>query len=203
MATTITQAEIVKLLGRPLTTAETNAYDTYLNIAIEAVEELLGYSLSNSHASKEFDLRENYRTVFTDPFRRLHAISVDDEDLDEDTFSARQWDKRTADWYNSIVFDDARSGVVTVSADWGFGRCLPSDLQLLIARSFDQITRSNLYEGIIESKKNEDFSINFKEDVTQSDQFNADNAKIINKYSIRSIGEIQNGCVPSVRHYYL
>lgn len=195
MAGLITQSKLELLLGRSLTTAETTAFSTYLNIATETLEDILGYSLQNVTEEREFDARENYRTLFTGVFNNLTEVTLDDDEIDSTEYSARQWDSRNGEWYNSIVFDDPQCGVLTVNADWGFGNCMPNDLQLLLARLFDRITRGNIYEGTIESKKNEDFAITFRDDFTQEDQFIVDNSATIKKYAIASIGEIQSGDV--------
>lgn len=195
MAGLISQSKLELLLGRSLTTAETAAFSTYLSIATETLEDILGYSLQNVTEEREFDARENYRTLFTGVFNNLDEVTLDDEEIDSTEYSSRQWDKRNGDWYNSIVFDEPQCGVLTVSADWGFGNCMPNDLQLLLARLFNQISESNNSNGLVESKQVEDFRISYRTDVTQQDQFIADNASTLKKYQISDIGEIQSGDV--------
>ena len=196
----MTQETLEALLGRSLTATEVTNLDLYLDIANDTVGELLCMNLTSKSETRVFDVRNGYRTVFTHPFVEVDEVQDSNGNIiDEDTYTPRQWDKRNADWYNSIVMDDTQCGEeLTISGTWGFGKCMPKDLQLLVARSFDQISKSQGSNGLVKRKEVEDFKIEFNTDVTQQEQFYADNALIIQKYSMCNIGDVQHGCVPSV-----
>ena len=68
------------------------------------------------------------------------------------------------------------------------------DLKLLVAKLFALVGTMNTTNGNIKSKRVEDFTITFN-DNTVFDQFLLDNSATINKYSICSIGDVQNGDV--------
>jgi hypothetical protein len=199
------EAKVSALLGRTLTTTETTNFDLYLDIATENLESMLCISLSNNSGTREFDTREGYSTAFIDPFTAINEVTIDDSVIDESEYSTRQWDRRNARWYNSVVFGSKCNGTITVDADWGFGKCLPADLQLLLARSFDQVSRANesISDGNVKRKEVEDFKIEFDTDLTQNDLFMQDNGATIRKYSLCNIGDIQHGdiCYTDVNYY--
>ena len=191
----MTQAKLQSLLGRSLTTTEVTNMDLYLNIAEDMLEDLLCISLCSKDESRTFNTRKGYRTVFVDPFTDVDEVKDSDGNIiEESEYKFKQWDRFNGKWYNSIVFDCERYGEdIEVSGSWGFGKCLPNDLELLQARAFDQISKTNGGTGLVQSKQVEDFRITYKSDVTQQDQFYADNLLTINKYSLCNIGDIQHG----------
>ena len=179
----MTQAKLESLLGRSLTPNEVTNLTLYLDIATDSLEDMLCMSLTTETSTREFEAREGYSTLFTGAFTDVSEVTVDESVIDE------------SEWFNSIVFNYPQSGTVKVTADWGFGDCMPNDLQLLLARSFDQISKSNTSQGSIQSKQVEDFRITYRNDVTQRDQFLMDNGLIIQKYSLCNIGNVQHGSV--------
>lgn len=191
----MTQAKLESLLGRSLTPNEVTNLTLYLDIATDSLEDMLCMSLTTETSTREFEAREGYSTLFTGAFTDVSEVTVDESVIDESQYKFRQWNKSNAEWFNSIVFNYPQSGTVKVTADWGFGDCMPNDLQLLLARSFDQISKSNTSQGSIQSKQVEDFRITYRNDVTQRDQFLMDNGLIIQKYSLCNIGNIQHGSV--------
>lgn len=205
------QAKLQSLLGRSLTATEVTNLDLYLNIAEDTLEDLLCMSICRKSEARTFGTRDGYRTVFVDPFTDIDEIQdADGNVIDETEYTFKQWNRSNKSWYNSIVFNCERDGEnLVISGSWGFGKCLPNDLQLLQARAFDQISKSNNSSGLVESKQVEDFRISYRTDVTQQDQFYADNALIINRYSQCNIGDIQHGDIcytdvdyPGVRSYH-
>ena len=191
----MTQAKLESLLGRSLTPNEVTNLTLYLDIATDSLEDMLCMSLTTETSTREFEAREGYSTLFTGAFTDVSEVTVDESVIDESQYKFRQWNKSNAEWFNSIVFSYPQSGTVKVTADWGFGDCMPNDLQILLARSFDQISKSNTSQGSIQSKQVEDFRITYKNDVTQRDQFLMDNGLIIQKYSLCNIGNVQHGSV--------
>lgn len=119
----MTQEQLESLLGRPLTANEIANKDLYLNIATEALEELICSPIADVTETRTFDIREGYSTVFTDIFRSVSEVKIDGTIIDPSNYSLRQWDKRNADWYNSLVFDTrfrSYQKEIEITAEWGF-----------------------------------------------------------------------------------
>lgn len=182
------KTKLVALLGRPLTTIEDTNFSLYLKIAQERLEDLTCLDLEEATEDRTFSVREGYHTVFTDLFTGVNSVTVNGEALATTDYQARQWDRRSAAWYNSIVLDTCtEEAEIVINADWGV--CSPS-LQLLQAQLFGLLGSMNSGNGNVKSKKVEDFSITFN-DNTVYDQFLLDNSAIIGKYSICNIANIQ------------
>lgn len=175
----MTESTLEKLLGRPLTQIEKD--NQYLKIAIAQLENLVCMNLAYETEDRVFDVREGYQTVFTDPFAAINSIDVTD-------YEVRQWDRRNADWYNSVIVDTHNS-TVTINADWGI--CSP-ELQQLVVKMFGMLTFSK--SGGVKSKEIEDYRVTYN-DNTEYQQFLLDNAQTINKYSLCNIGQIRSGDV--------
>jgi hypothetical protein len=196
----MSKEQLAALLGRPLTTIEDENFKVYLDIAVETLEGILCTSLCDQEDPKVYDVREGYSTVFTDVFTEVSEVQLDGEVIETSKYSIRQWNKRNAEWYNSIVFDDKFTSddvEVSVSATWGFDS-YPSDLKLLLSRIFDNITKQNTLDRTINSKKVEDFSVSFNHSsITMSDtlwqSLLKDNASVISKYSLCDIPNVQHG----------
>lgn len=111
-----------------------------------------------------------------------------------------QWDRRNADWYNSIVFDHklCQDDEVEVVASWGFGGKMPKDLQYILAGLFGLITKKNKFDGSVTSKRVEDFQISFDNSVDLDGAFYSQNRKTITKYSLCDIDIVRHG---KVRRY--
>lgn len=119
----MTEQQLVKLLGRPLTSIESANLELYLNIATEALEELICSPIADIEETRTFDIREGYSTVFVDIFRSVSEVKIDGTVIDSSQYSPRQWDKRNADWYNSLVFDNkfrSYQKEIEITAIWGF-----------------------------------------------------------------------------------
>lgn len=188
------QSTLEAYLGRPLTTIEATNRKLYLKIAREQLEGLICTSLCDDDDPKVYDARDGYHTVFTDIFTELEEVKVNGEVVEPEKYSPRQWDKRSASWYNSIVFDTKPCGEVEVSASWGFSST-PSDLQSVLAGLFDLVTKKNKSDATISSKQVEDFRISFNADVDLDQAFRDKYAKTLSKYSICDMSYVRNGKV--------
>jgi hypothetical protein len=198
----VKQEQLAKLLGRPLTATESANYDLYLEIATGRLEDLLCFSLSCNQSQRVFESREAYATVFTDPFSSLSRVSVDGTEVDSSTYSKRLFDRRSATWYNSIVFDDRFSDAkeITIDASWGFNK-MPADLQLILARCFALVsTEQSNGGGKVLEKQVEDYRVKYS-GASDTENFISTNEATINKYSLCGVGEISNGRV--CRLYYI
>lgn len=188
----LTKEQLSKLLNRPLTTAETDNYDLYLKIATARLEELLCMQLCGDDDERTYGTRLGYRTVYVDPFTDIISVTIDGDQTTD--YTTKQNDRFNGSWYNIIEFDRKQTGEnIVVDADWGFD-CLPVDLQLLLARLFDQGSVEQTSDGAVKSKKIEDFSVTFKDSATY-DEFVASNSTTIDKYSQCNQGQIRHGNV--------
>lgn len=203
----MSQSELEALLGRSLTPTEITNFDTYLEIAKENLEELLCISLDYQDTSGEpekttqtFDIRDGYRTVFTGIFTELTEVKVDGTVIED--YHVAFWDKRSNPYYNSIVLDDCDGKEVEITGYWGFDS-LPSDLQLLWAQAFANVSKKYVAGGgNVKSKQVEDFRITYG-DLTDDEAFTSANARTIRKYSLCNIGYIRHGetcSIHGVRH---
>jgi hypothetical protein len=184
--------KLALLLNRSLTTAETDNYDLYLKIAIEKLESLLCFTVCGDQGERTFESRTGYRTLYVDPFTDITSVTIDGNETED--YVKKQNDKFNGSWYNVIEFDRKQTGKnVVVDADWGFNP-LPSDLQLLLARLFDQGSIEQTSDGQVKSKKIEDFSVTYKDSATY-DEFVMSNASVIDKYAQCSQGYIRHGSV--------
>lgn len=189
------KATIAKWLGRPLTTSEDTNFDSYLNTAKSLMTQLLCTDiLNNVTEERVFDVREGYTTVFTGYFEGNAAVSIDGTAVAPDKLSARFWDNRYGDFYNSIVFKDGLDAEeVTITASWGF-QCPPNDLGKVYAQLFAVASKPFKSKGDVKSKRVEDFAVTFG-DRTDTQMVVDANQTIINKYSLCGIGNIQSGAV--------
>lgn len=181
------KTQMVALLGRPLTPNEDANFNLYLKIARERLEDLTCLNLEDGTEDRVFDIREGYTTVFTDPFTDIDSVKIDGIAVSD--YTPMQWNRRKADWYNSIVLKNVTCGEVTINADWGI--CSP-ELQLLTARLFGLLNTEKSGSGNIKSKRVNDFQITFNDNSVYQ-QFLIDNQALINKYSLCNIGNIQHG----------
>lgn len=188
------QTTMASLLGRSLTPIESTNFNLYLKIARQSLDDLLCTNLCDDTDPRTFDARGGYSTVFTDIFTDVQSITVNGEAVTD--YSVRQWDRRNGNWYNSVVFEDKlyEDDVVVVSASWGFST-MPSDLQLVLAQLFGLITKKNKFDSTITKKKVEDFEVWLNIDADLDDEFYRQYNKTISKYSLCTIGNIQQGSV--------
>lgn len=190
----MTKEELSALLGRPLTPTEDTSFDLYLKIAKQNLGDLLCMDICKSEEPKVFEAREGYSTVFTDVFREVDTVKVNGEETTD--YSKRQWDRRSASWYNSIVFTKCLDAgdEVEITASWGFDK-IPSDLQLVLAGLFDLITKKNKQDGTIQSKQVEDFRITLNTEADLDEEFYRKFNSTIRKYSLCAVSNIQHGSV--------
>lgn len=193
----MTQPELEALLGRSLTSTEVTNLTLYLEIATSNLNDLLCTTTNEVTETRTFDTRKGYKTAFVGIVQSVTEVKLDDNAISSDDYSLRQWDKRTADWYNAIVFDDAiTADEITVTGTWGFASgTLPNDLNMVLANLFDLITKRNKFDGTIASKRVEDFQINFNTDSDLDDEFYNKYSKILSKYSLCDIPNIQSGAI--------
>lgn len=191
-------AKLAILLGRPLTPIEIANVELYLEIANDALESLICTPIAKADdETRVFDIRENYRTAFIDIFRSVSEVKVDGTVIDPSDYSLRQWNKRTATWYNSLVFDerfDCEDHEIEVTGDFGFDdTAIPADLQVVLAGLFDLITKKNKFDATISRKDVEDFSVTFKGDIDLDTAFYDKYASTIRKYALCDIPNVQHG----------
>lgn len=185
----MTQASLEALLGRSLTSNEVDNLDLYLDIATNEVSDLTCLNLKEGIAERSYGIRANYSTVFTDMFTNPTSVVLDDKELLATEYSARQWENRNAEWFNSIVLDTLGADEVKITATWGI---FDQGLNLLVARLFGLMGKVQSGTGRVKSKKVEDFSVTF-EDRSERDQFLLDNHALIQQYSMCNIGLIRHG----------
>jgi len=191
----MTQEQVAKLLNRTLTSSEVNNFDLYINIAIERLEQLVCFSLCDNGGTRTYDSRYGYRSLYIDPFSSVVSVEVDGVATTD--YIIKQNNDYNGSWYNIIEFTDKLlGGTVVVDAVWGFD-CIPYDLQLLIAKLFNQIAVEQKSDSQVKSKKIEDFSVTYK-DSTTFDEFVSANEMTINKYSQCNLSQLRNG---RVKHY--
>lgn len=195
----LTKPQVVKLLGRPLTSIEDSNFDTYLKIAKARLEELLCMDLcDDSDDERTYESRAAYRTLYVDPFKSITSVTIDGNATTD--YTIKQFDKFNGSWYNIIEFDRKQTGkLVVVDADWGFDS-LPVDLQLLLAQLFAQGSVEQKVDNQVKSKKIGDFSVTYKDGAT-FDEFVLAHSKTIDKYSNCQQGYIRHGRVLSVYDY--
>lgn len=187
------QSTIQKLLGRTLSANESTNFDLYLNLTKQRLETLLGiYIGDGSEKTRVYTGRMGYTILYVDPFTSLTTVTIDGDSQDVTT---QQWDNLNGDWKNAIVFSKClESKSISVTASFGYGSCMPLDLQLLFARAFDLVTREQLGDDMrIKSKQNEDFRVTYADNVTSWDAFKIDNKSTIRNYSQKGLGQIQSG----------
>lgn len=190
----ITQEQMVKLLGRSLSTTEVANFDLYLKIAVQRLEELLCASICKESGERTYGTRSGYRTVYIDIFQNINTVTIDGEEVSEDDYTIMQNARHDGSWYNIIQFDRKRGGEdIAVDAEWGF-KTLPADLQLFLAKLFAQGTLEQTSDNQVKSKKIEDFTVTYKDGAT-FDEFVLANAATLNKYSQCNAGAIRHGSV--------
>lgn len=205
----MTQSDIEALLGRPLTSTESTNLDLYLDISKDALEQLLCTSLEEVAETpvaetRTYRSRNGYKTLFTDVFQSVSAVEVDGEAESSGNYTVMQWDKYNGSWYNSLVFSSPlHDDEIDVTGIWGF-TSYPSDLKLLWAKLFSQVSVKNTGAGNITSKQVEDFRITFNDSVTADQQLASDYASTIEKYGLCGVGNIQHGdvCYGRVQRIY-
>lgn len=184
----MSEDEIAALLGRPLMPLEVENFTEYLKIAQERLEDLTCLNLNEETEDRVFDVREGYTTVFTDPFVAINSVKINGNAVSD--YTPMQWNRRKADWYNSIVLKNVTcADEITINADWEIAS---PELELLIARLFGLLNAESSGNNNIKSKRVNDFQITFNDNSVYQ-QFLIDNQALIDKYSLCNIGNIQHG----------
>lgn len=179
----MTPDDISNLLGRKLSTVEQDAFDVYLEVATQNLENLLCMSLDvvpdpPVTDARTFSARENYRTLYVDPFTGTPTVTIDGI---TQTVTKKQYDNANADWYNIVEFENTMSSDdVVVTATWGLPE-LPGTLQLLLARMFGVVSKTQSVK--VKSKSNEGFSVTYA-DGSDYDNFVLANASLISQYRL-------------------
>lgn len=188
----MTKEKLAQLLGRPLTSSEDTNFSLYLDIAKKSLSNYLCFELCNNETTRTFDAREGYSTVFVDPFTAIDEVKING--IATDDYSIRQWNKRSANWYNSLVFDKQfrDDDEIEITGAWGFST-IPNDLLLVMARAFALITKQNKFDATIKSKRVEDFQVTIDNTVDLDDAFYTQNEATLSKYSLCGVGNIQHG----------
>jgi hypothetical protein len=186
-------SELEKLLGRSLTSRESTGCAKYLEIAKQLLEEITCVSLQQEAGERIFTARYGYKTLFTGIFSEITSVTVDGETMLSTDYTKKFFDDRNKGFYNSIVFEEALEGEeVVVNAQWGFNT-VPSDLNMVLAQLFAYAANKKTL-GSVKSKRVEDFWITYG-DNTDFQELVADNAIIINKYTMCDIYETRHGDV--------
>lgn len=155
--------------------------------AKQFLESLLCLDFSQDSGERTFTAREGMRTVFTGIFSTVRSVTVGGRAVD---YYPAFFDKRSSDYFNSIVLTKAVCGEVVIDADWGFDE-LPADLKKLLANA-DAVTSQAYSVKEVKSKRVEDFSITYS-DLSDDEVFLKQNAVTINKYSMCHIDYILHG----------
>lgn len=196
----ITEADIAKWLGRPLTPTESTNFDTYLNTASAYLEGLLCTNLI-AYASGDppvvtptqrvYEARDGYSTVFTDYFTGNVTVTINGKARTD--YSTRFFDNRNTSFKNSLVFNCKFNcnDEVTIVAAWGLDP-LPDDLGSLLAQLFAIAAKPYRATGDIKSKRVEDFQITFG-DRSDVDVLVSSNRLTIAKYSLCTVGNSRSG----------
>ena len=156
------------------------------------IEQATSLYLSEGVGERVYDVRAGHRTVFTDLFKDPTAVTVDGETVE---YTARFWDNRNGDVFNSIVLDDCHGKEVNVTATW----VIPDDLKDLITKLDAVIAGSK--NSRVKSKKIEDVSVTYN-DNTDVQQFLLDNSAVLAKYSLSNVAQVRIGTIYDRRGWY-
>lgn len=189
--------QVEKLLGRSLTSIEATNFDLNIKIAIERLQKLLCFRLSDTDGERIYPARYGYRTQYIDPCTSIESVKIDGVITTD--YVLRFQDSYNSEFYNCIEFTKALAGdLITVDADWGFDT-IPEDLQLLLARLFAQCSLEQTTDNAVKSKSIEDYSVTYK-DAPTFDEFVSANSEIIAKYSQCNIGMVRHGNVQPIQY---
>lgn len=197
----ISKEDMAKLLGRPLTSAETTNYDLYIEIAQEQLEQLLGLKLTGTDNSERvYEARSGFHSLVIDPFSANNPTVTDGDGNAVTGFAVRLDDDYNAKWFNTIeLVDRMKAGIYKVKAKWGYGSELPKGLQLLMAGMFDVTANGNpvASEAKIKSETTLSHSVTFDTSSEAYQRFVDSYAALIAKYSQDRTAMVLSG---KVRH---
>lgn len=183
----MTEEEITSLLGRKLSSIESDNFDMYLEVAKDELGSLLCMDiveadLDAGSSPRPFSPRPGYRTLYVDPFVDVSELDLNGEPQDFGVVLKKQFEHSVGSWFNVFEFPEPmkEDDEIVVVATWGMNP-LPNSLKLLLARMFGSISKDQSRR--VKSKTNEGFSVTYS-DVSEVTQFALDNAPLINKYSM-------------------
>lgn len=189
-AATITEADMAKLLGRPLTSNESTNFALYLEISKEHLETLLGLKLDgDAAAERAYPARDGFQSLVVDPFSVKDSLEVKLDDEVVTDFVVRQNDDYNASgWFNTIEFVKPMCrGLYKVKATWGYGTTLPAGIKTLWAGLFGVIGSGQAINTDVEEQKKSEttlsHSVTYDTSKPAADRFAAANAMLIAKYS--------------------
>lgn len=196
MAYSITSTEMTTLLGRPLSDSETSSYDNALAAAKSRLEDALGTKIDGDPTvARSYRTRNGYLTLATDPFTGSAVLTAADGTTIPNT--ASYCDDLNNDWQNTVTVAEPFDGsIISMAADWGFGKNLPDDLARLwsdlFAMQFVNIDDRN--EGDIVSEQILTHRVNYAtpENSDKFAQWLDRNAAVIAKYARPSEPFIEN-----------
>lgn len=171
------ETEVEALLGRDLSSAETQNFKLYLDLATERIENLLCMSLALAGDDPDaeeriYSARPGYRTLYVDPFTAITTIVVDGDTVSADDYTLED---------NRVVFEEPMgTSSVTITGTWGYSE-LPASIKLLLARMFELTSKPR--RGGVRAKSIEDFSVTYA-DISAFEEFVADNRAIIEQYRL-------------------
>lgn len=192
----MTKQKLEQLLGRPLTAIEDANMALYLSIATDTLAQLICVDLSADTSARVYDVRQGYSSIFTDFFSSFTKVELDGKDITANV-SPRQNDRRSGNWFNSLVRDckfNSRDKEVSVTATWLDVDAMPDDLQMILAALFDQVSKKQKIDTSVQSKQVEDFRITFNGDADLDAEFMSKYSLLISKYSKCNVGYLRQEC---------
>lgn len=194
------QQELEAILQRSLTMNEVNNLDLYLEIATNQLNSLLCTDVRPFTGTRKFSTRYGYHSAYIDPATTVTSVKRGGTTVQPGTYDLRQWDRWNADWYNVLVFDNLLRGeAIEVTGSFGWST-LPGDLQLLLGKLFDGVSKSTHANGQVKSKKVEDFSISYRDNenggaISTLDTIANEFAETIARYSLCNVPNVQQGAL--------
>lgn len=176
----ISSTNMSKLLGRPLTPAETSNYNTYITGAIQMLDTLLCTNIASTKQTRVYRSKIDMSEVFIDPFTTITSVTINGTERTD--YTVKQNDNYTADWYNILEFNSTLKGEkVTVEAKWGFSGC-PVDLEQLVAKLFVLSANPVKQNSDVKRKKIEDVEVEYFSNDSGIESLQRDYAGVIAKY---------------------
>lgn len=166
----MTDSQVEAILGRNLTTQESDNFDQYIRLAFDRLSSILCFSFDTAIGNpRRYDVRRGYRTLWTAPFTAVNSVTVNDVVIDPTDYVTKFNDSYEYPYFNSIEFKKPYyfDKPILVDAVWGFGvdenqnQVIPDDLAQVVATLFD-IRGREISEPRIERKQIEDFNIQYQ-----------------------------------------
>lgn len=202
----LSEAKLAEILNRPLTTNESGNYTKLATQAAGHMSLLLcGSTTYEADAERTYEVREGYRTIFTDPFTGTATVTIGGSTTDADKYTLRLGDAIVggSGVKNAVVFKKhltRGTELVTIRANFGFNdTTMPVELQGMFADLFVKADRdaASIGQRAVKSKRIDDYSVTYAdEDV---DTFKASYAAVLSKYAACGSGAVRHG---TVRPFY-